>query len=187
MNSSWSCSKTNLDGVMLITPFCANDNRGFFLKDYSEEIFASLKLDYHIKEVFYSFSSAGVIRGMHFQREEQMGKLVRCISGKIYDVVCDLRKNSPSLGNWQAFELSSDNMHELLIPEGFAHGFLALEDSMVSYKCSSCFVPQYDDGIVWNDCDLNILWPLNNKDPVISQKDKNLQSFKIFTETYGGL
>lgn len=116
-----------------------------------------------------------------------MGKLVRCFSVKIYDVVCDLRKGSSSFGKWEAFELSSENMNELFIPGGFAHGFLSLENSMVSYKCSEGFAPQYYDGIVWNDPDLGIVWPLDNKEPVISDKDKKLQSIKMFIDTYGGM
>lgn len=187
-NIQWKFNKTNLSGAFEIQPFCTYDNRGFFLKDYSQEIFLENDINYVLKETFYSFSKKNVIRGLHFQRENQMPKLVRCLSGKIYDVICDLRKNSPTFGRWESFVLSEENMKELLIPGGFAHGFMTLEDSLVSYKCAEGFSAEYDDGIIWNDADININWNIHeNTEIIISEKDKSLQSFREFKERYKGL
>ncbi|UTY30788.1 dTDP-4-dehydrorhamnose 3,5-epimerase [Treponema putidum] len=170
-----------IEGVFLITPFCAKDNRGMFIKDYSVDIFEQNNIQHNLKEVFYTYSHKGVIRAMHFQREKQQAKLVRCISGKIFDVVVDLRKISKTFGKWISFELSQKNQHEILIPEGCAHGYLVLENSVVSYKCAEVFYSEYDDGIMWDDPDLNIQWPLDliggREKLVISEKDRKLNSF----------
>lgn len=184
-NSKWSFKETELSGVFEIQPFCLCDNRGFFLKDYTHDIFLDNIVDYNLRETFYSFSKKNVIRGMHFQREKQMSKLVRCLSGKIFDVVCDLRENSNTFGKWKEFILSGENMKQLLIPGGFAHGFLAIEDSLVSYKCGEVFCAEYDDGIIWNDPDIGVNWNIpENGEIIISEKDKNLQTFKEFTSKY---
>lgn len=187
-NKKWNFKETDLLGVFEIEPFCSYDNRGYFLKDYTHEIFLQNNINYDLKETFYSFSKKNVIRGLHFQREKQMPKLVRCLSGKIFDVVCDLRKNSKTFGQWKAFILSEKNMKELLIPGGFAHGFLALENSLVSYKCAEVFSAEYDDGIIWNDPDIKIDWNIpENTEIIISDKDKSLQSFRVFKEKYKSL
>lgn len=191
MNQQWEFSKTEMEGLYMIKPFCAFDSRGFFLKDYSDDIFLQNGIVYRPKEIFYSFSHRDVIRGLHFQRKRQMPKLVRCVNGKILDAVCDLRKNSPTFKKWRTFILSGENMAQLLIPGGFAHGFMALEDSLVSYKCEECFDAEYDDGIVWNDPDIGIDWKIGNNIGdtgfIISNKDRNLQSFQEFMGRYGGL
>jgi dTDP-4-dehydrorhamnose 3,5-epimerase len=110
------------------------------------------------------------------------------MSGKILDVVCDLREDSKTFMKYQQFVLSAENMNELYIPGGFAHGFLALENSVVSYKCGECFIGDYDDGIVWNDKTLNIAWDIDDESEIIiSKKDKNCQTFKEFREKYGSL
>ena len=187
-NHQWNFKETSLKGVCEIQPFCAYDIRGFFLKDYSDEIFRQNDLDYELKETFYSFSNKNVIRGLHFQRCHQMPKLVRCLKGSISDVVCDLRKGSPDFGKWISIILSEENMKELLIPGGFAHGFMALEDSLVSYKCSETFYKEFDDGIVWNDPDINVDWKLDNTNNIIiSEKDSHLQTLKEFIAKYKGL
>lgn len=188
MPNQWSFSETAFKELYKIQPFCMPDNRGFFLKDYSDEIFKQNGIDYNLKEVFYSFSHKNVIRGMHFQHEKQMPKLVRCIQGEILDIVCDLRENSETFGKWQSFILSEENMTELLIPGGMAHGFLARKDSLVAYKCAENFCKDYDDGIVWNDPDLNIDWQISDDVcPIISEKDMQLQSFKEFSDKYKAL
>jgi len=172
----------DLVGAYLITPFVSTDERGVFTKDYSMEAFAQNGIDYSLKEVFYTTSYKGVIRALHFQNVKQQSKLVRCISGKIFDVIVDLKKGSPTYGQWRGFYLSQENCLELLIPGHFGHGYLVLEDSIVSYKCAEKFYSEYDDGIIWNDTDLAIEWPLQEVDNIIilSDKDKNLQTFKEF-------
>lgn len=172
---------TNFEGVILVKPFVSEDERGAFIKDYSEETFTINGLDYHLKEVFYTESKKGVIRAIHFQSNHEQPKLVRCISGRIYDVVVDLRPNSKTFGKWQAFELSGDNRDQLLIPKHFGHGYLVLEDSIVSYKCAEKFYAEDDDGIRWDDEQIAVTWPINEVDKIIlSDRDKTLQSFEDF-------
>lgn len=184
----WNFEKLKLIGAYKITPFFSDDNRGGFIKDYSKEIFEQNGIDYSLKEVFYTISHKGVVRALHFQKTKQQAKLVRCISGKIYDVIVDLRKDSPTFLRWQGFYLTGENMVELLVPEGFGHGYLVIEESIVSYKCAEKFYGEYDSGIKYDDEDLNILWPyeeVGGKDKLIlSEKDKNLMNFKEFIKNY---
>ena len=182
--------QTSIPGLVEVTPFNADDVRGCFTKDYSKEVFEANGIKHDLMEVFYTTSYKGVIRALHFQRVKQQPKLVRCITGKVYDVVVDLRKDSPSFKQWLAFELSGENRRELLIPAGCAHGYLVLEDSIVSYKCAEKFFGEYDDGVMWDDPDLAVTWPLEligGRDKLIlADKDKNLQSFAEFVEKYKG-
>lgn len=175
--------KTNFEGVYLIDPFCATDNRGAFVKDYSQEVFRKNGIEHELKEVFYTYSEKGVIRAIHFQRIKEQPKLVRCVKGSIFDVVVDLRPDSETYGQWQGFHLSDKNRQELLIPAHFGHGYYVIEPSIVAYKCAEKFFGEYDDGIIWNDPDLGILWPLEEGvDVILSDKDQNLQSFKEFSK-----
>lgn len=182
--------KTAIDGLWVIQPFCAEDVRGCFTKDYSLEVFQQNGVEHELKEVFYTTSHKGVIRALHFQRVMQQPKLVRCIWGHVYDVVVDLRKDSPTFKQWLGFDLVGDSQKEILVPAGCAHGYLVLEHSIVSYKCAEKFYGEYDDGILWDDPDIGVQWPLEKvggRDAVIlADKDKNLQSFAQFMETYGG-
>lgn len=188
MITKFHFEETQLEGLKLITPFSADDSRGCFIKDYSKDIFAQQGIPYDLQEVFYTVSYKGVVRALHFQREITQPKLVRCISGKIYDVIVDLRKDSLNFGKWQSFWLSGDNKNQLLIPGHCAHGYIVVEPSVVSYKCSEKFYGEYDDGILWNDETLGIEWPLEMVDEIIlSDKDKRLQTFNEFSERYGGL
>lgn len=186
MIKKFEINETKFEGVKLITPFIAEDERGAFIKDYSKELFENNQIDHELKEVFYTISHKGVVRAIHFQRVKEQAKLVRCISGKIFDVVVDLRKDSNTFGQWIGFELSGDNCCELLIPEHFGHGYLVLEDSIVSYKCAEKFYGEYDDGIRWNDAEINVKWPLElvDNNVILSDKDKNLQSFAEFRDKY---
>ncbi len=171
----------DLDGAYLIDPFVADDERGYFVKDYSKQEFEVQGISYDLKEVFYTCSHKGVIRAIHFQRVKQQPKLVRCVWGRVYDVIVDLRKNSETFGRWKGFLLSEENKKELLVPAGFGHGYLVLEQSIVSYKCAERFYGEYDDGIIWNDKEIGIEWPLGQVEKVIlSDKDKTLQSFREF-------
>ena len=180
--------KTDLEGLIKINVFCAEDERGYFLKDYSQTVFEQNGLQHDLKEVFYTSSFKGVVRALHFQRIQQQPKLIRVVKGRVFDVAVDLRKDSTTLGQWRGFELSEGNKTELLIPGGFGHGYLVLEDSIVSYKCSKEFHSEYDDGIRWNDPDIAVEWPLDQVEQIIlSEKDKNLQSFKEFKLNYGGM
>lgn len=182
---------TEIQGLIEVTPFNADDIRGCFTKDYSKEVFEANGINHDLMEVFYTTSYKGVIRALHFQREKQQAKLVRCIHGHVYDVVVDLRPDSPSFKKWLGFDLTGDNRKELLIPGGCAHGYLVLEESIVSYKCGEKFYGEFDDGIMWNDPDIGVEWPLDKiggaNQLIIAEKDMNLQSFAELMEKYGGL
>lgn len=176
----------DLKGSFKITPFYATDERGGFVKDYNIEMFKSNGIEHELKEVFYTISKKGVIRATHFQLVKQQAKLVRCISGHVYDVIVDLRQNSPTFGQWRGFDLTGDNQVELYIPPFFGHGYLVLEDSIVSYKCGEVFYGDGDSGIMYNDPDINIQWPFDKiggiENMIISDKDLNLMSFKEYRE-----
>ncbi len=190
MIQKFEFEKTEIEGLIKVTPFNADDIRGCFTKDYSKEVFEQNGIDYSLQEVFYTTSHKGVIRALHFQRVKQQPKLVRCITGHVYDVVVDLRKDSPTFKKWLGFDLIGEKHNEILVPAGCAHGYLVLEDSIVSYKCAEKFYGEYDDGIMWDDSDINVEWPLDKiggiDNMIIADKDKNLQTFKEFMETYGG-
>ena len=182
--------KTEIEGLIGVTPFCADDIRGCFTKDYSKEIFEENGISYNLAEVFYTTSYRGVVRALHFQRVRQQPKLVRCIYGHIYDVVVDLRKDSVTFKKWLGFDLTGSSKNELLVPAGCGHGYLVIEDSIVSYKCSEKFYGEYDDGILWNDVDIGVKWPIDKvggtDNIILADKDKNLQTFQQFMITYGG-
>ena len=182
--------ETEIKGLIAVTPFNADDVRGCFTKDYSKEVFEANGITHDLAEVFYTTSYKGVIRALHFQRVKQQPKLVRCIHGHVWDVVVDLRKDSPTFKKWLAFDLTGENHKEVLIPAGCAHGYLVLEDSIVSYKCGEKFYGEYDDGVMWNDPDLGVEWPMaligGEENLILADKDKNLQTFAQFMEVYGG-
>lgn len=179
-----------LKGAFLIKPFYATDNRGGFVKDYNVDIFRSKGIDHDLKEVFYTISKRGVIRALHFQLGKQQAKLVRCISGHVYDVITDLRPASPTFGKSLGFHLTGENRFSLLVPEYFGHGYLVIEDSVVSYKCAEVFFAEGDSGITYNDKTLAINWPfelINGEDNlIISEKDLNLMSFDEYRQKIGG-
>lgn len=182
MIKKFKVNDTNLKDAFLVEPFLASDSRGHFIKDYSKDILNENGIHHNLEEVFYTISKKGVIRALHFQEKKPQAKLVRCISGSIYDVIVDLRKDSKTFGKWQGFYLNDKNNYQLLIPGEFAHGYLVLEDSIVSYKCDKAFHSEFDTGIKWDDMNLNIDWPLETVDGkiILSDKDQNLQSFEEF-------
>lgn len=190
MIQKWDFKETEIKGLISITPFNADDVRGCFTKDYSKEIFEANGIQHNLAEVFYTTSHKGVIRALHFQREKQQPKLVRCIYGHVYDVVVDLRKDSTTFKKWIGFDLIGEEHNEILVPAGCAHGYLVLEKSIVSYKCAEKFYGEYDDGIMWDDPDIAVTWPLNKvggeENIILADKDKNLQSFQTFMNVYGG-
>lgn len=176
----------DLKGAYLIKPFFADDHRGGLIKDYNVDMFKSHGIDHELKEVFYTLSKRGVIRATHFQLGKQQAKLVRCVSGHVYDVIVDLRPDSPTYGQWRGFHLTGENMNSLLVPEYFGHGYLVIEDSIVSYKCAEVFYGEGDSGIMYNDPDIGIHWPMEliggADNLIISEKDLNLPSFREYTK-----
>ena len=181
--------ETMISGLIEVTPFNADDIRGCFTKDYSKEVFEQNGIHYDLAEIFYTTSHKGVIRALHFQRVKQQPKLVRCIYGHVYDVVVDLRKDSPSFKKWLGFDLIGEKHNEILVPAGCAHGYLVLEPSIVSYKCSEKFYGEYDGGIKWDDPDINVKWPLEKiggiENLILADKDKNLPTWAEFEKQFG--
>lgn len=184
MIRKFEIQKLELDGAYKILPFYATDERGGFIKDYNIDIFNENGISHDLKETFYTISKRGVIRAIHFQLIKQQPKLVRCISGHVYDVIVDLRPDSPTFGKWQGFDLTGDNQVSLYIPPYFGHGYLVLEDSVVSYKCGEVFFAEGDSGIMYNDPDIGVDWPMHliggEENLVISNKDLNLMSLKDY-------
>ena len=184
MVQKFSFKETDLKGAYIIKPFFASDERGGLLKDYNTDVFKANGIEHDLKEVFYTISKKGVIRATHFQLIKPQPKLVRCVSGKVYDVIVDLDPSSPTFKKWQGFMLSGENMNELYIPGTFGHGYLVLEDSVVSYKCGEVFYGAGDSGIKYDDKDIAIDWPFDliggKQNLIISEKDKNLMSFKDY-------
>jgi dTDP-4-dehydrorhamnose 3,5-epimerase len=163
--------------VRILTPARFKDTRGWFVESWRRDRFESLGLDVDFCQDNHSSSAhAGTLRGLHFQHPPFVqAKLVRCIRGRIYDVAVDIRKASPSFGQWVGCELSADAGNQLFIPSGFAHGFLTLEDNCeVAYKVSAYYAPEADAGIAWDDPDLAIDWPIDGAPPTLSDKDKGL-------------
>ena len=190
MIQKFDFKELSLKGAYLIKPFFASDNRGGLIKDYNIDILKSNGINHDLREVFYTISKKGVIRAIHFQLVKQQAKLVRCISGHIYDVIVDLRPDSQTFGKWLGFDLTGDNMNELYIPKFFGHGYLVLEDSIVSYKCDEVFYGDGDSGIMYNDPNIDIKWPFEKigdiGDIIISEKDTNLMSFSDYKKIING-
>lgn len=175
-------AETGLPGVSLIRPVIFHDSRGYFLESYNKAEFKEIGIFSEFVQDNHSYSVKGVLRGLHFQAPRPQEKLVRVVRGAIYDVCVDLRKDSATYGRSFGVTLSDRNLVMVHIPSGFAHGFLSLEDkNQVLYKTSEFYYPEYDSGILWNDPDLGIEWPLDRygiRDPVLSEKDKKLPRLK---------
>ncbi|WP_339060914.1 dTDP-4-dehydrorhamnose 3,5-epimerase [Tepidibacillus marianensis] len=166
--------ETKIDGVKIIEPTVFDDNRGFFMESYNDRIFKDLGLDFKFIQDNHSLSrETGVIRGLHYQlNSKAQTKLVRVVSGAIYDVVVDIRKNSSTFGQWLGVILSEDNHRQLLVPKGFAHGFCTLvPNTQVQYKVDEYYSKEHDRGILWNDPEIGIDWPITT--PILSDKDQN--------------
>ena len=171
--------KTSIDGLTVIHPFIAYDERGFFMKTYEKNIFMENGIDLQNAEDMTSMSHKGVLRGLHFQTQHSQDKLIRVLQGEVWDIAVDLRRDSETYGKWEGFTLSAENHIGLYIPAGFAHGFLTLSDTAVfSYRCGQFYEPGYDTGIRWNDPDLRVAWPVEiTNQLIISEKDQALPYF----------
>lgn len=162
--------ETSLPGVLLIKSKVFGDGRGFFLETWRQDRYEQLGITSAFVQDNLSFSKRGVLRGLHFQNPNQQGKLVSAIAGEVYDVAVDIRVGSPTFGRWTGVVLSEDNRWQLWIPAGFAHGFCVLSDSAYfAYKCTDVYNPAAEGGILWNDPDIGITWPLS--DVQLSEKD----------------
>jgi dTDP-4-dehydrorhamnose 3,5-epimerase len=168
---------TRFEGLFLINPKIAQDERGFSFEQYNRRLFLESGIKADFVQDYVSSSHKNVLRGLHFQRKPFcQGKLVSVLHGTIKDAIVDLRQDSKTYGQWESFVLGSQNRDMIYVPEGFAHGFLALEDSLVHYKLTGSYNKESEGGIIWNDAELNIDWGITN--PTISEKDKKLPEFK---------
>ena len=187
MVQKFEFEEMDLKGAYIIKPFCATDERGSLIKDYNIDTYKSFGIDYELKETFYTFSKRCVIRAIHFQLERPQPKLMRCISGRVFYVIVDLRPESPTYGQYRHMELWGENPICVLCPAGFGQGYLALEDSVMSYKAADVFYGPGDAGIMYDDADIGIKWPLEciggRQNLVISEKDLGLMSFREYTES----
>ena len=170
--------KTKIEGVYIIEPKVFGDQRGYFMETYNEREFKEHGLDYVFVQDNQSKSKKGVLRGLHFQKTFPQAKLVRVISGEVFDVAVDLRKNSPTYCKWVGVVLSSENKKMFMVPRGFAHGFVVLsETAEFAYKCDEFYHPEDEGGLMWNDKEIGIEWPIDIE-PLLSEKDKKYQSLK---------
>ena len=170
----------NIPEIVVLAPKVFGDERGFFMETWNKKTFAEVGIDADFVQDNHSLSSQGILRGLHYQVQNTQGKLVRVISGEVFDVAVDIRKNSTTYGQWVGETLTADNKKMLWVPPGFAHGFYVLSNQAeFTYKCTDYYTPEHERSIRWDDPDININWPLvDNLPPVLSEKDKQALSFK---------
>jgi dTDP-4-dehydrorhamnose 3,5-epimerase len=180
--------ETGIEGLVVIEPTVFGDDRGFFMESYSKKDFEEIGLNMDFVQDNHSKSKKGVLRGLHFQTKHTQGKLVRVIAGSVLDVAVDLRDGSKTFGQHFIVELTEQNKKMFYMPEGFAHGFLTLEDDTeFQYKCTDYYAPEFDSGVLWNAKDININWDfekygLKEEEILLSGKDKVQQTLKEFIE-----
>ena len=168
--------KGPIEGLLILTPRVLRDERGFFLESYNERSFAEAGITHPWRQDNHVASTAGVLRGLHFQRRPGQAKLIRCVRGRIFDVAVDIRPDSPTLGRWFGSELTAESFRMFYVPVGFAHGYAVLsEEAEVFYKCSNVYDAAEEDGFRWDDPEVGVEWPLES--PIISERDRNCQSF----------
>jgi dTDP-4-dehydrorhamnose 3,5-epimerase len=174
---------TKLPGVLIIEPDIFGDSRGFFMETYHKERYGAAGMDAEFVQDNTSFSTNGTLRGLHFQYPHSQAKLVQVFMGEVFDVAVDIRKGSPTFGQWFGTTLSSDNKQQLFIPEGFAHGFCVLsETALFTYKCTEFYSPADERGILWSNPDIGIEWPINR--PLLSVKDEKYPYFNDLKPEY---
>ena len=170
--------KTPLEGLLVVKPRVFRDSRGFFAETYNRERFSEAGINEEFVQDNHSQSARGTLRGLHFQSAPGQAKLVRCTRGRIWDVAVDIRPGSATFGRHHAVELAPDEMAFFYVPVGFAHGFLVLSDEAeVQYKCSNVYNAATEVGIAWNDPDLNVPWPLEGLQTLLSERDQKNPSF----------
>jgi dTDP-4-dehydrorhamnose 3,5-epimerase len=171
---------TNLPGVIVIEPKVYGDKRGFFLETFREDVLLQAGINAHFVQDNHTRSSQGVLRGLHYQMTQTQGKLVRVATGSVFDVVVDVRSGSPTFGQWYGTELNEDNIKMIYVPPGFAHGFVVLSETAdFIYKCTDYYHPESEQGIAWDDPDLNIDWSIAEIAEKISLSDKDKQNVKL--------
>lgn len=174
---------TPIDGLLVLEPEVFRDERGFFLETFHEQKYESFGIEGKFVQDNLSFSSKGILRGLHFQYRHPQAKLVQVLSGEVFDVAVDIRRGSPTFGKWFGILLCQDNLYQMFIPEGFAHGYCVVsETALFAYKCTDFYSPSYEGGLLWSDPDIGIEWPVS--DPVLSQKDSNLPRLSELSKDY---
>ena len=175
-------TETTIDGVYIIEPTVFGDNRGYFMETYSKKDFEEIGLNYDFVQDNQSKSKKGVLRGLHFQKENTQAKLVRCIKGEVFDVAVDLREGSRTYGKWFGVLLSEENKKQFFIPKNFAHGFLVLSDyAEFCYKCTDFYHPNDEGGLLWSDPDIGVEWPIpEGMELTLSDKDTKWGGIKEF-------
>lgn len=165
---------TRIPDVVVIEPQVFGDERGFFMETFRASVMDELTGGKPFVQDNHSKSSQGILRGLHYQMQNTQGKLVRVVAGEVFDVAVDMRKSSPTFGQWVGEVLSAENKRQLWVPEGFAHGFYVMSDSAeFVYKCTDYYAPEYDRSLLWNDEGVGIEWPLvDDKPPQLSAKDE---------------
>ena len=174
--------ETEIPDVKIIEPVVFGDERGFFMETWNQNKFEELVTGKPTQFVQdnHSKSKKGILRGLHYQTENTQGKLVRVVSGEVFDVAVDIRKESPTFGKWVGVYLSAENKRQLWIPEGFAHGFYVTSDEAeFVYKCTDYYNPNAEHSILWNDFEIGVEWPLINR-PILSIKDSEALTFRIW-------
>jgi dTDP-4-dehydrorhamnose 3,5-epimerase len=173
---------TRLDGVVLLEPVAHGDERGFFVETYRRDLWAEHGVEAEFVQHNHSRSAKGTLRGLHFQTEPGQAKLLRCARGQIFDVAVDLRRDSPTYGQWEGHLLDDESHRQLFVPVGFAHGFAVLSDlADVTYLCSSTYDPATESGIAWDDPEVGVEWPIG--DPLVSQRDRGAPTLAEVAET----
>ena len=171
--SNFEFTETQIKGVYIIDVKIFGDSRGYFMETYKESDFLEAGLNYRFVQDNQSSSRKGVLRGLHFQKNHPQAKLVRVLKGEVFDVAVDLRSESKTYGRWVGALLSEENKRQLLIPRGFAHGFVVISDyAEFAYKCDELYHPEDEGGIIWNDSNIGIEWP-DVGEIILSEKDKN--------------
>ncbi|MBB4663343.1 dTDP-4-dehydrorhamnose 3,5-epimerase [Conexibacter arvalis] len=174
---------TRIDGLVLVEPRVFGDHRGFFAETFRADAWSAAGIDVDFVQDNHSRSRRGTLRGMHFQTAPGQAKLVRCARGAIVDVVVDLRRGSPTFGQWEAFELDDESMRQLFVPVGFAHGFcVTSEIADVAYKCSNYYDPATEAGIAYDDPAIGIEWP-SEVEPIVSERDANAPTLAEIADT----
>lgn len=188
MIQKFDFQELDLKGAYVIKPFYAMDNRGGLIKDYNIDVFKNAGIEYELKETFYTISKRCVIRAIHFQLEKPQPKLMRCISGRVFYIIVDLRPESETYGQYRHIELCGNDPTCILCPAGFGQGYLVLEDSVMSYKAAEVFYGPGDAGIMYNDPDIGVEWPFEliggKNNMIISEKDLQLMSLNDYGKRY---
>lgn len=185
---NFSFYESKIKGLYIIEPKVFGDNRGYFMENYNKKQFEAAGFNMNFVQDNESKSVKGVLRGLHFQREHSQGKLIRVTKGEVFDVAVDLRNGSKTYGNWEGIVLSEENKKQFYVPEGFAHGFLVISnEAILNYKCTDYYAKEYECGIMWNDPDINVNWPLENIENVILSEKEFISYNRVWEREEGDL